>query len=99
MFPRVVEAQIVDPDNVPETLCLGTINAHIAPGKLIVLTCTHPRPKIAALVDKGEFELENVVRARIVVNLDTVVALRDLLSRLVVISASAPSGFGAVRPN
>ena len=70
-----------DPDNVPETLCLGKFNIQIG-GPHATLLFTHPRPQVGPMVDQGNLLLESVVRARIVTSLDNLVALRDLLNDL-----------------
>ncbi len=75
------EPPTVDPDNVAETLCLGRFNLSISP-PLATLTFTHLRPRIAPLIDNGAIEPESVVRARIVVSLDNLAALRDLLNKV-----------------
>jgi hypothetical protein len=73
----------VDPDNVPETLCMGKFNIAFAAGGLATLTFTHVRPKIKPLLDEGSIQEESVVRARIVTNIDNLVALRDLLNNVI----------------
>ena len=47
----------VDPDNVPETICIGKFDV-LANGPLATLTFTHVRPKTQSLVDKGVIEFE-----------------------------------------
>lgn len=68
----------IDPDNVPETLCLGKFNIQLG-GPYATLLFTHPRPRVAPMVDEGKLVIESVVRARIVTSVDNLVALRDLL--------------------
>ncbi len=75
------EPPTVDTDNVPETLCLGRFNLSISP-PLATLTFTHQRPRIGPLIDNGAIEPESVVRARIVIGLDNLAALRDLLNKV-----------------
>ena len=75
------EPPTVDTDNVPETLCLGRFNLSISP-PLATLTFTHLRPKIAPLIDSGAVEPESVVRARIVISLDNLAAMRDVLNKV-----------------
>ena len=72
----------VDPDNVPETLCIGKFNVMFGPGPLATLTFTHVRNKAGPLIDKGKVEQESVVRARIVTVAENMVALRDLLNAM-----------------
>ena len=73
----------VDPDNIPETLCIGKFNISFGPGPLATLTFTHVRSKVGFLVDKGEIVQESVVRARIVTTAENMVALRDLLKNVI----------------
>jgi hypothetical protein len=70
----------VDPDNVPETLCCGRFNLSFFAGNLATLTFTHPRPKASPLIDSNQIQDESVVRARIVMHLDNLVALRNFLN-------------------
>lgn len=79
----------IDPDNVPEIVCDGGINVH-AHGNLATITFTHQRPAASALIDKGDVKLQSIVRARIVVTLDNLVALRELLNRI--IQENPPAG-------
>lgn len=77
---QVQEPPVVDPDNVPETLCDGP--AWISPeGYYGIVTFTQKRPKAGALF-KGGSDLEFVVRARIVMSIENLLNLRDALSRL-----------------
>lgn len=69
----------VDSDNVPETLCCGAFNLSFLTGNLATLTFTHPRPKIGPLLATNEIQDELVVRARIVMNFDNLIALRNFL--------------------
>ncbi len=75
------EPPTVDADNVPETLCLGRFNLSISP-PLATLTFTHLRPKVAPLIDNGAIEPESVVRARIVISLENLAAMRDVLNKV-----------------
>jgi hypothetical protein len=74
------ELLTVDPGNIAEMLCLGRINLASGPGPLMTLTFTHPRPKAVSLFDSNRIEYESVVRARIVMTFDNLIALRDLLN-------------------
>lgn len=76
------DAPTVDPDQVPETLCGGKINISVSTSGYATLTLTHLRAKAGPLVDAGQIQLENVVRARIVLPMDNVISLRDLLNNL-----------------
>jgi hypothetical protein len=70
----------IDPDNVPETLCVGRFNLSFAAGNLATLTFTHVRPKAGAMIDDGQIQEECIVRARIVTTAENLVALRNLLN-------------------
>ena len=70
-----------DPDNVPETLCIGRFTVSAA-GAIATITFTHERPKAGPLMDRGVPELESVVRARIVTSMNNLVALRDTLTKV-----------------
>jgi hypothetical protein len=73
----------VDLDNIPETLCCGVFNLSFMAGNLATLTFTHPRPKIGPLIGSNQIQDELVVRARIVMNLDNLVALRNFLNEAI----------------
>lgn len=75
------DASATDPDDVPETLCIGKFNVLLGP--LSTITFTHSRPKARQLIDNGVVEYESVVRARVVTTYDNMVALRDLLDQLI----------------
>jgi hypothetical protein len=82
---------VVDPDATPETLCDGRINIHWH-ANLATLTFTHSRP-IAAELFSGEAKIEDVVRARVVMSVPNIVALRDLLNKVIKDgSGQAPAG-------
>ena len=72
-----------DPDNVPETLCCGRFNLSFLAGSLATLTFTHPRPKAGPLLDTNQIHEESVVRARIVMHLDNLLALRNFLNEAI----------------
>jgi hypothetical protein len=73
---------VVDPDNVPETLCLGLINVQAGPGHLATVTFTNPRSQAGPLFAQGTAVHEAVVRARIVMTVEQLVGLRDLLNQV-----------------
>jgi hypothetical protein len=77
------EPPAVDPDNIPETLCIGRFNLAVGPGPLATLTFTHVRNKTGPLVDSSQIDPESVVRARIVITLENLAALRDLLNSII----------------
>ena len=78
-----------DPDNVPETLCIGKFNVSIT-GPLATLTFTHARPKTGSLIDNNVVAPIGIVRARIVISTDNLLALRDLITRLMDRTATDP---------
>jgi len=91
-----------DPDNVPETLCCGRFNLSFLAGSLATLTFTHPRPKAGSLFDSNEIHEESVVRARIVMHLDNLVALRNFLNEAIKsdpASMTTPASGGSGKPN
>jgi hypothetical protein len=72
-----------DPDSVPETLCEGPVNIHLI-GQLATITFTHLRPNPLSLFAATSAVVpEQIVRARVTMSLPNVVALRDLLNRVV----------------
>ena len=71
---------IVDPDCVPETLCLGPF--HVLPRDPATITFTHSRSKADPLLNSDRLEFETVIRARIVVSRDHLISLRDLLNEM-----------------
>jgi hypothetical protein len=72
----------LDPDTVPETICDGAFNVAIF-GQLATLTFTHVRPDPGILLKDGSLELKSVVRARIVITMNNLIALRDLLNKAI----------------
>jgi hypothetical protein len=72
-----------DPDNIPETLCLGKFNITVNSAGLVTITFTNVRPKIGPLPDSGQIEDESVVRARIVTTIDNAATLRDVLNSMI----------------
>lgn len=79
---RRVKPPVDDPDNVQETICDGQFYVH-AHGQLATMIFTHSRPDASAMIDKGQMIEKFVVRARIVMTLRNLVALRDLLNRTI----------------
>ena len=70
---------VIDPDNVPETLCDGQFNLSVL-GQIAILTFTHLRPDATQMFAKTTIVPTAVVRARIAFNLKNLVALRDFLN-------------------
>jgi hypothetical protein len=73
---------VIDPDNVPETLCDGRFNIH-PHGRLATLTFTCSRPDADDLFRDGTINAKEVVRARITMTIENMAALRDLLVRTI----------------
>lgn len=72
---------VTDPDNVGEISCDGPINVSIV-GDRAVLTFIHIRPDATALFRDGTIDPIAIVRARIVITVENLNALRDLLNRI-----------------
>jgi hypothetical protein len=79
MAQQPLRAIAVDPDHVSEVLCDGAVYLTWA-GNLGTLTFTHARPNAASLFANDLIENEFVVRARVVMSLSNMIALRDLLN-------------------
>jgi hypothetical protein len=73
---------VIDPDNVPETLCDGQFNVTMT-GPYAILTFTHTRPDVTIMFRDGLIDAKSIVRARIVTPMNNLVALRDLLNRII----------------
>jgi hypothetical protein len=73
---------VIDPDNVPEMLCDGQFNVAVT-GQYATLTFTHARPDVAVMFRDGLIDPKSIVRARIVTSMNNLVALRDLLNRII----------------
>jgi hypothetical protein len=85
---------VTDPDNISEISCEGPINVFVT-GDRAVLTFAHVRPETTALFKEGTITPIAVVRARIIITIENLNALRDLLNRLAQPGASAtPSTAG-----
>jgi hypothetical protein len=82
MADEAEQPLVTDPDNVPEILCNGQLNVAMT-GPLATLTFTHIRPDITILFRDGTIDFKAVVRARIVTSMDNLIALRDLLNRII----------------
>ncbi|MFH1340490.1 MAG: hypothetical protein ABIL01_04635 [Pseudomonadota bacterium] len=96
------EAPAIDPDNIPETLCIGRFNVTFGPGPWATMTFTHHRNKVGPLMNEGQTIPESVVRARIVTTPENMVALRDLLNDLLKdhpASAAAAVAGSSGKPN
>ncbi len=76
------EPLTTDPDNIPETLCLGRVNL-VCNGPLAFFTFTHVRPKAGPLIDNNVMDFESVVRVRVVTGVDNLVEIRDLIDRTI----------------
>ena len=73
----------VDPDKVPEVFCAGQFNVSFATSGFCTMTFTHLRAKAGSLLDAGQIDMESVVRARIVMPMDSMIALRNLLNAVI----------------
>jgi hypothetical protein len=73
---------VEDPDNVPETICDGQFNVSTI-GGLATLTFTHVRPDPSAMFRDARLNMKSIVRARIVITLANLAALRDLLNQVI----------------
>jgi hypothetical protein len=82
MVDQPQQPEAIDPDSVPEILCDGQFNVSIT-GGLATLTFTHARPDPTIMFRDARIEAKSVVRARIVVTVANLVALRDLLNRVI----------------
>jgi hypothetical protein len=90
-------AASMDPDNVPETLCDGQFNISVL-GQLATMTFTHVRPDAENMFGTGVMNTKSVVRARIVLTLRNLEALRDLLNRIIQTpNVPAPPAGGATK--
>jgi hypothetical protein len=74
MADETKKPPVVDPDHVPETICDGVFNVH-ANNHFSTLTFTHVRAKA-----DHTMEFESVVRARIVITNENLIALRNTLN-------------------
>lgn len=94
MADNTPKLTVTDPDNVPETLCLGRFNLQFA-GRIGILTLTHVRKRAADTFTELTTEsAEEVVRARIAMPIEGFLQLRDMLNRAVEPEA-APAGSAA----
>jgi hypothetical protein len=88
----------IDPDNIPETLCDGRFYLTWSGTQLATLTFTQARPEAGPLFDQNAVRDRFVVRARIVMSLPNLIALRDLLNGAVREGeAPTPAAGGPVR--
>ena len=85
--PQKPQPQVQDPDNVPETLCDGHFNLLFS-GRLATLTFTHLRPEVAQMFG-GTVNQTAIVRARIVLTVQNLLALRDFLHNKVQVSETS----------
>ena len=80
---------VIDPDNVAETLCDGMFNIHLT-GPLAHLTFTQTTPEPGPMFMNSVIKRNYVVRARIAMSVDNLVALRDALTRMALDQGSPP---------
>jgi hypothetical protein len=74
------EPPTIDPDNIPEILCIGRFNLSPGPGPLATLTFTNVRNNAIDLIDNSKLVPESVVRARIVTTIENLAALCETCS-------------------
>jgi len=82
MVNKPRQPPVTDPDRVPEVICDGMFNVSVT-GSFATLTFTHVRPEPTALLRDGTISPNSVVRARIVLTINNLVALRDLLDKVI----------------
>src|SRR5262249_20806569 len=80
MSDQPQQPEVIDPDNVPETLCEGMFNVSFT-GPNAIITFTHIRPEPGPLFT-GTVNPKLIVRSRIVTSVLNLVALRDLLNNV-----------------
>ncbi len=73
---------VTHPDNVPEMICDGLLNVTVT-GPFATLTFTHARPDPTVMFRDGKIAPKSVVRASIVTSMNNLIALRDLLNRII----------------
>ena len=95
-----VPPPVIDPDSVPETLCDGQFNIALA-GQLATLTFTHWRPDPTQMFAQGLVANSAIVRARIVLTLPNLIALKDYLNNFIraveTAGSAAPTTGGATK--
>jgi len=100
MANQLAPAAVSDPDGVPEYVCDGPFNISVL-GPLATITFTHIRPEVSQLFANATFVPNAVVRARIVLNLQNLTALKDTLNAFIqTVTANespAPATGGATR--
>jgi hypothetical protein len=69
---------VTDPDNIPEVFCDGQMNVAIR-GNLGTITVTHVRPDPTPMFKDGTVR----ATARVVITVPNLIALRDLLDRVI----------------
>ncbi|WP_181337120.1 hypothetical protein [Hyphomicrobium methylovorum] len=85
--------KVLDPDNVAEILCDGRFNISSS-GGLLTLTFTQSRPRAQDLFE-GKVIHDDIVRARITMTSGNVVALRDILNRVIKTPGEVPAAGGS----
>jgi hypothetical protein len=79
--PQPQMPPVIDPDNIPETLCDGQFNI-VVTGPLATFTFTHWRSDAPQLF-AGTMTPSAVVRARIVIPVQSLISLRETLNSLI----------------
>jgi len=80
MADATPQPKVYDPQMVPEAVCDGPMNVPWIADRAVI-TFTHPRARPQPLFE-GETQIDLIVRARIAMSVKNLVALRDLLVRL-----------------
>jgi hypothetical protein len=83
--PQQVQTQppsVRDPDNVQETFCDGQFCISLT-GPFATLVFTHNRPEPDPLFKTGTFKPSAIVRARVVLTLPNLTALRDYIGNFI----------------
>ena len=80
--PRAKNVPVSDPNAIPETVCDGPLNVQFGDGRATI-TLTHLRAKTVPLLERGQIDLEAIVRARIVFSMGNLIALKNLLNQLI----------------
>jgi hypothetical protein len=96
MAEEPTQPPVTDPDNVPETLCDGPCNVAVA-GPFATLTFTYVRQDAALMFREGKSDPKSIVRARIVVPINNLIALRELLNRIIQVPETPVSTAGTTR--
>ncbi len=87
MANQPLSTTVIDLDRVPDTLCDGPFNIAVF-GPLVTITFTHIRPDVSQVFANANFVPSAVVRARIVLTLQNLTALKDTLNAFIQTAAA-----------